>query len=66
MGLAANHGYKSLLKQAMEVSESDGYTAVYLSMEPWDSMVPEQKHRFYFMHLAPPHKHKLYFMHFGT
>ena len=44
----------------MEVSESDGYTGVYLSMDPWDSMVPEQRHRFYFMHLAPAHTHKLY------
>ena len=59
MGLAANHGYKSLLEQAMEVSESDGYTGVYLSMDPWDSMVPEQRHRLYFMHLAPAHTHKL-------
>ena len=60
MGLAANHGYKSLLEQAMEVSESDGYAGVHLSMDPWDSMVPEQRHRFYFMHLAPAYTHKLY------
>ena len=60
MGLATDNGYKSLLEQAMEVSESDGYTGVYLSMDSWDSMVPEQRHRFYFMHLAPAHTHELY------
>ena len=60
MGLASNHGYKSLLEQAMEVSESDGYVGVHFSMDPYDSMVPEQRHRLYFLHLSPAGSHKLY------
>ena len=59
-GLAANHGYTSLLQQAMDVSENDGYVGVYMSMDPWDSMVPEQRHRLYFLHMAPAYTHKLY------
>ena len=44
----------------MDVSEGDGYAGVYLAMDPWDSMVPEKRHRLYFLHMAPAYTHKLY------
>ena len=59
-GLGSNHGYKSLLQQAMDVSEADANAGVYLSMDPLDSMVLEQRHRLYFLHMAPAHTYKLY------